>query len=280
MFAPNTYLIGAQKCGTTFLASLLDQNPDVCVCSPKEPQFFSLHYETGRESYARSFARPEARVTIDASTTYTFLRPRAALDLADAPGLTAPVPARIKAACPEARFIYVMRDPVARAISSWRHIARYRAEKKTGALSLLAEFDEEPLLELAGRYADQIERYFDVFPRDRFLFLKFEDLIADPERAVRACCDFLDLVPLPVEVGQDTDTHGAHDLSAMGRLIRRKTGLKRLLRQVVPKAVRGPLAGMLLRREAPEVTFVDREAAAARFAEDRARVRELTGIEI
>ena len=31
----NTFLIGAQKSGTTYLAALLDQNPHVCVIGPE-----------------------------------------------------------------------------------------------------------------------------------------------------------------------------------------------------------------------------------------------------
>ena len=279
MFAPNTYLIGAQKSGTTFLASLLDQSPDVCVCDPKEPQYFSLHYETGQAAYARSFRDPEAPVTLDASTTYTFLRSRAMLEVEDAPGLADPVPERIREACPHARFIYIMREPVSRAISSFKHIMR-EENLPPGPHSLVRLFDEEPLLELAGRYADQIERYFEVFPRDRFLFLRFEDLITDTKGAIQACCAFLEIDASPILEAESVDTHGAHGWSQAGRLIRRKPGLKRALKRVVPKPIRGRMADMLLKRDAPEITFCDQDVVAARFTEDRARVRELTGLDI
>ena len=55
MIALKIYLIGAQKLGATYLASFLDQYPDVCVCDPKEPQFLSTNFETERAAYEASF---------------------------------------------------------------------------------------------------------------------------------------------------------------------------------------------------------------------------------
>lgn len=278
MFAPNTFLIGAQKSGTTFLASLLDQSPDVCVCDPKEPQFFAEHYETGAEAYERSFANRDARITMDASTTYTFLRPAGAP--AGAPGIDLPVRERILDAAPGARFIYIMRDPVDRAVSAFRHNARTR-NLPDGPLSLVAALDEDPMLELISRYADQIDLYFEMFEPDRFLFLRFEDLIRDTQTVLGQCCDFLGLELAPIlEADVEGETHGAFGFSAAGRLLRQLPGLEKTLKKALPKAIRGPLADLFLRQPAMPVTFHDKDAAALRFAEDRARVKQLTGLTI
>ena len=61
-------MIGAQKSGTTYLASLLGQSRDVCVSDPKEPQFFSTHFEDGFATYSKCFADPAAKIRLDAST--------------------------------------------------------------------------------------------------------------------------------------------------------------------------------------------------------------------
>lgn len=281
MFAPNTFLIGAQKSGTTYLASRLDQSDDVSVCEPKEPQFFSLYHTTGMASYEKSFANRDAKITLDASTTYTFLRPKHALDIEDAPGLIQPVPKRIKAAAPHARFIYIMRDPVERAISAYKHNMRLKPDAPSGEQSLIKAFEADPMLELVSRYGDQIERYFESFARETFLFLRFEDMIADPEKAIRVCAAFLDIDPAPVLVAQEAgETHGAHSLSATGRLLAQAPGVKAGLKRVVPKGLQSALSGRLLRGPAPEVHFCDKEAAAERFAEDRTKVRALTGLEV
>jgi hypothetical protein len=53
----NTYLIGAQKAGTTYLAALLDQRPDVCVSDPKEPQFFTTGFRRRLRNLCAVFLR-------------------------------------------------------------------------------------------------------------------------------------------------------------------------------------------------------------------------------
>lgn len=287
MFAPNTYLIGAQKSGTTYLASLLDQHPDCCVCDPKEPQFFSKKGEAEAPAYAASFRNRDAKVTIDASTTYTFLRPFHAMQTDGAPGIMTPVPDLIKAAAPDAKFIYIMRDPVDRAISALKHHMRTgvktpeqkRQLAETGSLSLVAELERDPMLELVGRYSDQIERYLAVFPRDRFLFLRFTDLTQTPEDVLAACAAFLELDPDPLkDVLSQGETHGAHELTSLGALVRTRPGLASTIKGILPKGLRRMIGDAVLRKPAAPITFRDREAAADRFAQDKVRVAELTGV--
>ncbi len=287
MFAPNTYLIGAQKSGTTYLASLLDQHPDVCVCDPKEPQFFSKKGAAEAPAYAASFRNRDALVTIDASTTYTFLRPFRTMDVDDAPGILTPVPDLIKAASPEAKFIYIMRDPVDRAVSALKHHMRTgpktpdqtRQLAETGSLSLVEELDRDPMLELVGRYADQIERYLAVFPRERFLFLRFTDLTKTPEAVLETCATFLELDPEPLKGAlSQGETHGAHELTSLGAFARNKPGLSSVVKGLMPKGVRRLIGEAILRRPAPAIELRDRAAAADRFVEDKARVVELTGV--
>ncbi len=56
---PNFFVIGAAKAGTTSLCELLGAHPDVFMCDPKEPGFFSLptKYKLGYDWYASLFAR-------------------------------------------------------------------------------------------------------------------------------------------------------------------------------------------------------------------------------
>lgn len=287
MFAPNTYLIGAQKSGTTFLASLLDQHPDVCVCDPKEPQFFTTHFESGRAAYEASFRNRDAKVTLDASTNYTFLRPFRDMESAGAPGLLAPVPERIRDVAPEARFVYIMRDPVDRAISAFRHNMRnspQSPERKqqlaSGVpLSLAEELERDPMLELVSRYADQIERYLAVFPGERFLFLSFADLTAKPDDVLRTCADFLGIDPDPLRgISSQGETHAAHKPTALGRWIRTRPGLVEGLRRVMPRGMRHMVSNALLRRPAEAIRFHDKGAVSARFVDEKARVAALTGV--
>ena len=69
-FPPQIFIIGSQKCGTTSLARLLQQNPEGCLSDPKEPNYYSVNFERGPQWYRECF-EDESRVLVDASTTYS-----------------------------------------------------------------------------------------------------------------------------------------------------------------------------------------------------------------
>lgn len=282
-FSANAFLIGAQKSGTTWLASLLRQSPDICVSDPKEPQFFTRQFGRGEGFYRSCFARPDAPVRLDASTTYSFLRPARAMDDPDAPGLLDPVPQRIAEWAPDARFIYVLRNPVVRAASAYRHLMRTQPPP-AGPVSLLDCLHELPMLELISRYADQIERYLEVFPRDRFLFLDFRDLTADPVATVQRVCDFLGATRPDLQLAAaEEDKHQAYRLTpaglAMHRLRKSLPGAVNLVRRGLPGPLERYLLGRIARAPA-HIVLTHQAEAAALFREDLDRVEALTGLRL
>ncbi|MEM1361684.1 MAG: sulfotransferase [Pseudomonadota bacterium] len=277
----NTFVIGAQKAGTTYLAALLDQSPEVCVSDPKEPQFFTSHYESGFDAYAAIFADPQAKIRLDASTTYSFLRPKADLDIPDAPGLAAPVPQRILAAAPDARFIYILRDPVKRAASAHRHNMRSQPQP-TMPISLLRCLQENPMLAIASRYAAQIERWLEHVPRERFLFVDFQRLVSDTENVIAEVCDFLDVQPGEISLGQaERGKHSAYRDTGLGQAMRRAMrampGLSRSVKALVPANLKQRVFDPVMKAPS-EIVFYDELETYAVFAEDSARTQALTGI--
>ncbi|SNR66627.1 sulfotransferase [Paracoccus sediminis] len=282
-FSANAFLIGAQKSGTTWLASLLEQSPDICVSDPKEPQFFTRQFGKGEDFYRGCFARPDAPVRLDASTTYSFLRPAHALDDPDAPGLLDPVPQRIAEWAPDARFIYVLRDPVGRAASAYRHSMRMQPPPK-GPVSMLDCLRDQPMLGLISRYGDQIERYLAVFPRDRFLFLDFRDLTADPGLTVRRVCDFLGAAQPDLRLSAaEEDKHPAYRLTPVGQAVHRLRkalpGLAGTLQRNLPRPLERYLSHRVARAPA-SIALTHQAEAAALFRADLDRVEALTGLRL
>ncbi len=103
---PNFFLLGAAKSGTTSLYYYLAQHPQVCISEPKEPRFFEKEYAQGMEFYWQTYFknwRDEPFIG-DACPRNLFLPY---------------VPARIKAQCPEAKLLVLLRNPVDRAFSAW-----------------------------------------------------------------------------------------------------------------------------------------------------------------
>lgn len=184
MRLPNFLLIGAAKSGTTTLYEYLCRHPQIYMCTPKEPDFFSIDkiYAQGVEWYSALFedAEPD-QVCGDASTTYSRLQqhPQAA--------------ARIAQTLPNVKLVYIMRNPVDRAYSFYVHrlkVCRYRPEFAVPptfeeAIKEVSEFVD------SGNYIAQIEEYLQYYSKESFLFLLMEDLVKKPEDTMTKIFDFL-----------------------------------------------------------------------------------------
>lgn len=273
------FLIGAQKAGTTFLATLLGQHPEICLADLKEPDFFTKNWEKGECWYRERFLQAEQQWLLDASPSYSAAPLSVELSVDGPPSRMAAVPQRIAEFAPNARFIYMMRDPVKRTYSAYWHSVRAGDEKRPFAEAIR---DGHYLLRM-GCYHYQLQRYLDYFDRDRFLLLFFEDFIRHPEQTANACCEWLKLEPLEnfeVSDGKnETYTHGQL-LRLVSRLLASVGGLRWLSQQakrIVPHAflhtVRGTLTNPI-----PPMSEEDREWLARYFAEPNARLEQVFGL--
>jgi hypothetical protein len=182
---PNLFLIGAMKSGTTTLHELLAGHPEIAMCEPKEPCYFvdpaqlqtlwpemwRMGFWRDEASYLALFAhKPGARYFGESSTDYS-KRPR--ID---------GVVERLARFNPEARFVYVMRDPVERTLSHYWHMVEHRGEKRAPKDAIL----HDPHYTDVSHYADQLAPYIERFGRDRVHALTFEALTRDPQASVRS----------------------------------------------------------------------------------------------
>jgi hypothetical protein len=176
---PNTFCIGAPKSATTSLYSYLVGNPEISLSIPKEPGFFSENVR-GLEWYESCFPYTETtKVAIDFSTTYS-----------QYPHFSG-IPKKMHEAFPEARFIYIVRDPLERAISQY-YFHRQLYRPATFEEAIKNEATIEP-----GLYYMQIEQYLDYFPLSRFLFLTTDELSLAPEAVTKRVCEFLGVAWCP-----------------------------------------------------------------------------------
>lgn len=182
---PHFVIIGAMKSATSSLYEQLSGQPGIFMCTPKEPNFFSDddHYSNGISWYSSLFAEAdESSLLGEASTHYTKLP-------------THPMTVqRLKEHLPEARFIYVMRHPVNRLISHYIH------EWSTGVYHCGIEeaIDKYPELVDYGRYAMQLEPYFEAFGRTAVLPVFFDHLLSDPQAELERICHFIGYQGHPV----------------------------------------------------------------------------------
>lgn len=163
------------------------------------------------DAYARLFGRARGRVTLDGSTTYAFA------DRAER------VAGRLHGHNPDLRVIYLVREPVARIVSAWRH----GFERGWSPPSLAEALARNPALVDNTRYAACLRPYRERFGADRVLVLPFEAVARAQDGAVGAACRFLGLDPpppaRPVRANRRTvpKRHHAHDDRPAMRLFQR-----------------------------------------------------------
>ncbi|KIC41615.1 hypothetical protein RA27_10300 [Ruegeria sp. ANG-R] len=260
------------------MAGLLDQSPQICVSDPKEPHFFSRHFDKGLDYYRSCFPNPDAQVLVDASTTYSFLRPLDQIALPEAPGVVEPVPERIAELRPDARIIYILRHPIERAMSALKHKLRSVPATDT-PVQLIDALRDDPMFVLIGRYGDQIERYLEVFDREQILLLKFNDLRENPASVVNTCLKFLECTPFQVDTERNPESqHAASSYNAIGRMFRRlPPGFASALKKGLPAPMMRQMRSSI-QAPAQQIEIGDRSEVMKLFSDDLEKLRRLTGI--
>jgi len=190
---PKFIIIGSQRCGTTSLYTYLAEHPQILTPIKKEMDFFSWHFHRGIDWYLAHFPlMPEGEefVTGEASPSY--------FDFREAPE-------RLYSACPEAKLIVLLRNPVDRAISHFYRLKGLNWEGRSLDRAISDEIErlnqnpeyiigEEPGNYLArGRYIEFIKNWLAFFPREQLLILKSEDFYGNVGETVQQVLAFLDL---------------------------------------------------------------------------------------
>jgi hypothetical protein len=169
-------IIGAMKAGTTSLFSYLQDHPEICPSSIKEPEFFSSNqdHKISLDSYGHLWEfNPEIhKYAMEASTGYSKypLEPR--------------VPQTIFEYGIHPKFIYIVRNPFDRIESHFNFMSQYDWWHKAII---------HPNLIATSNYMMQLDRYFKYFSPDNFLILDFDDLCTDPVGILNKIYHFLDI---------------------------------------------------------------------------------------
>jgi sulfotransferase family protein len=197
---PTFIIAGAPRSETTWLYQLLDGHPDVYMAKPvrPEPKFFLVDdlYARGIQYYFDTwFAGADACAAAGEKTT-NYLE-------------SATAATRIHEHLPHVRLVFILREPAHRAYSNWAwsRMNGMEAEDFETALVLeeQRERDLDPRLRYArphayfsrGLYAEMLRPYFDLFPRDQVLCVKFDAIIRNPGRLASRLHEFLGVSARP-----------------------------------------------------------------------------------
>ena len=177
---PDYVGVGTARSGTTWWDSLVRAHPRVSrhAETPKEVHFFDgLWREAMNEADVRRyhgfFARPSGHLSGEWTPGYM---------------LDVWTPRLLRQAAPDARLLVLLRDPVER-FRSGRTLAENRfTVGATARAAANAAFNR-------GIYADQLQRLWNVFPREQVLVLQYERCVADPATELRRTWEFIGLEP-------------------------------------------------------------------------------------
>ena len=186
---PNLLIIGAMKASSTLLYKLLSLHPEVWFPDSKEPNFFispDVNEPAAWEKYQRLFRQspPGAKLVGDASVSNSCAPVRG------------PVPARIRDRLGRPKLVYILRDPVDRMVSHYRH-RMSRPGNFPGDMSMEEMFGRFPVIIHASRYAYQIELYEAEFGPGSVHLMIAEELHRDPVRVLADLAAYLEIEETP-----------------------------------------------------------------------------------
>jgi hypothetical protein len=241
---PNLFVVGSMKAGTTSLARYLGAHPEIFMTSdPKEPTYFLTREQLldvlpgvekrgfwrGEEYYLKLFEGAGDRPVVgEASANYARL-PRV-------PG----VAEKIHAFNPQARILFIMRDPVARTISHYWYMVRFFGERR----DLLTAIREDPDYVETSNYALQMRPYLALFGRERVMAITTESLARHPEDTMAGVYRWLGVDPAYVPPNLAERANETPDVVTQvrgtGLLHRfRHSALWNALGPMIPESIRG-----------------------------------------
>lgn len=191
-------IVGSMKSGTTSLHQWLMRSEQISMLEV-ESHFFnhSDRFNMGLEEYRKRL--PSLRygcLTGDVTPTYSFLPE---------------VPGRIHSMAPQVKLLWILRDPLQRAISQYWHVARKGFETKS--------IEEAFISELKGKtdniwkcylyrscYKEQIERYLELFTSKQIHFVDFKAFITGDIGERNKVADFLEIQRLSSDIPHSNET--------------------------------------------------------------------------
>lgn len=207
---PDFLLVGAQRSGTTSLFRALMSHPNILRANVhKGVNYFDISYHRGpawyrghfplRATTRRAAAPGQARARVFEASGYYMFHPHA--------------PARIAQDLPGVKIVALVRDPVERAFSAYKHekARGFESESLARALELedsriepeLQRMLEDPTYQSdvyrhqayrrRGHYAEQLSRFNELLGQASVHVMQSELFFSEPEREFAALLDFLGL---------------------------------------------------------------------------------------
>lgn len=270
---PNLLLIGAAKCGTSSLHAYLDSHPDIAMAGLKELRYFQDPDCARWESWYRSQFDAKVQITGESSTMYT-----------RSPALPG-VAERMASVIPGARLIYMVRDPVERAVASYFEERFQLLDPRPIGEAFADIADPYNPYVSASRYAEQLEIFLAHYPREQLLLLPLTDLRDAPEETMKRVFAFVGVDPQHVVDTRirHNEASAKYEYSRIAARVRRGTA-GRLVRRL-PERGRAPVQAVARRllsrpQDRPPLPPELKDRLKRMLRPDAERFRELSGLPV
>jgi len=234
----NTLIIAAGRSGTTTLYSYLKGHSDVCFSYIKEVPYFSLteHFAKGVEYYHSFFRKCGASPVIASADTY-LLMDHAAIS-------------RVHAYNPGMKILVMLREPLARAYSSYNYSVNFGHHEAYDSFldSIEREKQIEAVPDIVRRnnlghfygslYDKHLQQWARVFPRDQMFLMKTNDLRDHPEQLFSELCAFLCIPPHAWDIQQMNVAAAPKNKSLEKLFMDRNTLFRKLIRKLLPRSLK------------------------------------------
>lgn len=292
----NLFLLAAPRSGSTQLSAWLSSHPDIECTFVKEPNFFSNHEFSSdyvdrthlndiepsllnnidsfkdksfqfaiyrrEEDYQVLVDYMSSRYKMDASTTY--------LHCPESIG-------KILSYNPEAKFIILLRDPVARLISHYRLAVRTGREKDCFSTRLRKELSGYEILPSQylirqSLYADAVESVKELVKPENVCLVFFEDLIKNPQHTLSVISEFLDVSSSEFDVRVIEKNEGVSPRFPRLNRFLYWSGIKTYLRSILSKDLKQKIKSIYFSEKRISVDTSELQPVMSLLRSDRQRL--------
>lgn len=250
MSKPNFFIVGAPKCGTTAMYEYLRAHPDIYMPEEaKEPHYFAQEFQPWRanspktlEAYLKLFEKAgEAKRIGEASVFYLYSE-TAAQNIHDFD--------------PDAKIIIMLRNPVDMVYSLYAQqvyngdetlptleaALEAEAARKYGQMIPRRAIGKGLLYREIGKYAQQVQRYYEMFGSGNIHIILFDDFTADVGAAYQKTLEFLSVDTSFVPTFERVNANKKPRFPALNRIIKKPpmwyVYVKAMPRRLFPASVR------------------------------------------
>lgn len=281
--------ISPPKCGTTAVFHCLTRSFGVTAPIIKEPRFFAPANATVAGNIP-SALRADGRFDFGIDWFLDLYKNKEnanyLLDFTTYYSVIPETPKLIAEFDPDAKFVLILRDPVAQFVSFYWQCRKQGIELPALSQLIVSDSPLSNFMFSFTAYRDTYDRFCEVFGADRILLLNFDDLRNDQDRITRKISAFLNLNDFAFDPSEsEKNVSGLPKSVFLQRLI--FSGPVRAVTRLLPKSLKPALLKVrkkIVKRNTEAVKYDPLPDAEKRVLESRLAIsiagyRELLAIE-